>query len=233
MELAAADPRASRIAVLAEPAPVVQSGRVVTGTVPLSVRGHADAPSADATPDDEQLRGWMADYQAGGLDGFERLYAAIAPPLRRYLAMLTRDAAVADDLLQEAFLQIHRSRHTYDIDRALRPWVFAIARHVFQMNARATRRRLARVGSMPANLDLPVPSELEGLADRMLVRGALEQIGCERREALLLHHVWGFSFREIAGILAITEAAARLRSSRGMADLRRVVGDDGQETTDG
>jgi DNA-directed RNA polymerase specialized sigma24 family protein len=63
----------------------------------------------------------------------------------------------------------------------------------------------------------------------MLVRSALEQIGPERREALLLHHVWGFSFREIAGILGITGAAAKLRSSRGMADLHRLIGHSGEE----
>jgi hypothetical protein len=39
-------------------------------------------------------------------------------------------------------------------------------------------------------------------------------------EALLLHHEWGFSFEEIAGMLGITAAAARARASRGMADLR-------------
>jgi RNA polymerase sigma-70 factor (ECF subfamily) len=222
-----------RITVLAEPTRVRQSDWSVTGTIPLPVRVDVDAPSSDASQDDGQLRVWMAGYQAGRLDGFERLYAAVAPPLRRYLVMLTRDAAIADDLLQEAFLQVHRSRHTYDVDQPVRPWVFAIARHVFLMHARATRRRLARVGSMPDDVDTPVPPEVEGLADRMLVRGALEQIGPERREALLLHHVWGFSFREIAGILGITEAAAKLRSSRGMADLRHLLRDDGLETTDG
>jgi RNA polymerase sigma-70 factor (ECF subfamily) len=127
---------------------------------------------------------------------------------------------------------VHRSRHTYDIDQPPRPWVFAIARHVFLMHARATRRRLTRVGSMPDDVDMPVPPEVEGLADRILVRGALEQIGPDRREALLLHHVWGFSFREIAGILGITDAAAKLRSSRGMADLRLLLRDDRLESAD-
>jgi RNA polymerase sigma-70 factor (ECF subfamily) len=212
-----------RIAVLAEPTPVGQSGRAVTGTTLPPLQADVDVPRAEVAPGDEQLRVWMAAYQAGRIDGFDRLYAALAPPLRRYLGILTRDATMADDLLQEAFLQVHRSRHTYDVDQPLRPWVFAIARHVFLMHARATRRRLARVGSMPDDVDMPVPPEVEGLADRMLVRGALEQIGAERRESLLLHHVWGFSFREIAGILGITDAAAKLRSSRGMADLRHLL----------
>jgi RNA polymerase sigma-70 factor (ECF subfamily) len=233
VEPAAADPAAVRVAVLAESTPVRQSERAVSGTNPPPAQFHIDASSDDVAPDDQQLRVWMTAYQAGRLDGFDQLYGAVAPPLRRYLIMLTRDAVIADDLLQEAFLQVHRSRHTYDPDQPLRPWVFAIARHVYLMNSRATRRRLARVGAMPDDLDMPVPPEVDALADRMLVRSALEQIGPDRREALLLHHLWGFSFREIAGILGITGAAAKLRSSRGMADLRYLIGDDGRERTDG
>lgn len=233
MERAAVDSAAVRIVAFAEPTPVRQSQRVVSGTSAPPAKGEIEASPADALLGDLQLRLWMAAYQAGRLDGFDRLYGAVAPPLRRYLITLTRDAAIADDLLQEAFLQVHRYRHTYDRDRPVRPWVFAIARHVFMMYARATRRRLARVGSMPDNLDLPIPPEVEGLADRILVRSALEQIGRERREALLLHHVWGFSFREIAGILGITGVAAKLRSSRGMADLRHLIGDQKVETPNG
>lgn len=43
----------------------------------------------------------------------------------------------------------------------------------------------------------------------------------DRREALLLHHAWGFSFAEIGQLLGIRADAAKLRFSRGMADLRR------------
>ena len=42
----------------------------------------------------------------------------------------------------------------------------------------------------------------------------------DQAEALLLHHEWGFTFGEIAGMLGISAAAARARASRGMADLR-------------
>jgi RNA polymerase sigma-70 factor (ECF subfamily) len=187
-----------------------------------------DASAADAAPGDDRLRTWMAAYQDGRLDGFEQLYAACAAPLRRYLAVLTRDASLADDLLQDAFLQVHRARHTYDRDQPVRPWLFAITRHVFLMHTRSTRRRLARVRPMPDNLDMPVPPAVEGLADRMRLTRALGRIAPDRRESLLLHHVWGFSFREIAGILGTTEAAAKLQSSRGMADLRHLLREAGE-----
>ena len=167
----------------------------------------------------------MVEYQAGRLEAFDRVYAAIAQPLRRYLTALSRDAAEAQDLLQEAFLQIHRSRHTYDPGQPLLPWVFAISRHVYWMSLRSARRRPLRGAEAVEEAELPVPPEVEGLADRLALRAAMARVGADRREAMLLHHVWGFSFREVGAIQGVTESAAKLRSSRGMAELRRTLKD--------
>jgi RNA polymerase sigma-70 factor (ECF subfamily) len=179
--------------------------------------------------EDEELRGWMVEYQAGRLDAFDRVYAAVAAPLRRYLTSLTRSASEAQDLLQEAFLQIHRSRRTYDANQPVRPWVFAIARHVYLMSLRSARRRPVRATEPVEGVDVPVPPEVDGLADRLALRAAVARIGADRREAMLLHHVWGFRFREVGAIQGITESAAKLRSSRAMAELRRILGETGED----
>lgn len=167
--------------------------------------------------DDERLRGLMQGYQAGAIESFEALYADLARPLLQYLASLSRDRAHAQDLLQETFLQIHRSRHTYRPGLPVRPWVFTIARHVALMDRRTRGRRPATGAELP---DLPVPPEVASLADRQALTRALDGVPAKRREALLLHHVWGFSFAEIGQLLGIGPHAAKLRSSRGMADLR-------------
>jgi RNA polymerase sigma-70 factor, ECF subfamily len=75
---------------------------------------------------------------------------------------------------------------------------------------------------------VPVPAAVEHLADRLAVRAAIGRVSADRREAMLLHHIWGFSFREIGAIQGVTESAAKLRSSRGIADLRRILGEAGQ-----
>jgi RNA polymerase sigma-70 factor (ECF subfamily) len=167
--------------------------------------------------DDERLRDLMRSYQAGAMEAFESIYAELAPPLLRYLASLTRDRMRAQDLLQDAFLQIHRSRHTYRPSSPVRPWVFAIARHVALMDRRTVARRPVAGADLP---DLPVVPEVAPLGDRDALRRALDALLPDRREALLLHHVWGFSFAEIGRMIGIRADAAKLRSSRGIADLR-------------
>ena len=89
--------------------------------------------------EDQQLRELMREYQAGRFEAFDEIYASVAPALRRYLLSQARDAAKADDLVQETFLQMHRARHTYDPSFPLMPWAMAIARHVWLMDCRTRR----------------------------------------------------------------------------------------------
>lgn len=178
---------------------------------------------------DKQLRELMREYQAGRFEAFDEIYASTAPALRRYLLSQsrdlrspTRDAAKADDLVQETFLQIHRARHTYDPAFPLMPWAMAIARHVRLMDRRTMSRRPWAPEDV-TTLDLPVRAEAASLAERAEVRRALGQVAPARRDAVIQHHVLGFSFKEIAERAGIAETAAKLRSSRGMAQLRALL----------
>jgi len=162
----------------------------------------------------------MTQYQGGSLEAFEAIYARLAPPVRRYLLHLADGSQIAEDLLQETFLQMHRSRAAYNPEYAVRPWVFGLARNVFLMNRRAARQ-WAKVHESREDLpESPVLPEAERLGSRDEIRRGIAHLPPEQAEALLLHHEWGFSFEEIAGMLGISAAAARARASRGMADLR-------------
>jgi RNA polymerase sigma-70 factor, ECF subfamily len=168
---------------------------------------------------DAKLRALMTAYQAGDLQAFDELHALLSPPLGRWLRGRVRDRAEADDLIQDTFLQIHRARHTYDPRYPVTPWAFAIARHVWLMHRRTLGRR-PRATDRIENADLRVRAEAEAYADRADVRDALAGMPQGTRRAVVWHHVFGFSFREIAARLGIREAAAKLRSSRGIGELR-------------
>lgn len=172
--------------------------------------------------EDDRLRALMREYQAGRFEACDELYTLLAPVLRRYLLSQSRDAAKADDLVQDTFLQLHRARHTYDPAYPLTPWAMAIARHVWLMDRRTQARRPWAPDDV-TELQLPVRAEAAAYADRTDVRRALGQVAAPRRSALIQHHVLGLSFKEIAQKSGIAETAAKLRSSRGMAQLRALL----------
>lgn len=164
----------------------------------------------------------MRDYQAGRFEAFDELYATLAPLLRRYLLGQARDVAKADDQVQETFLQIHRARHTFNPEFPLMPWAMAIARHVWLMHLRTASRRPRETEDV-TEMELPVRAEAASFADRTDVRRALGEVAAPRREAVIQHHLLGYSFKEIAERAGIAETAAKLRSSRGIAQLRSIL----------
>ena len=172
--------------------------------------------------DDHRLRELMREYQAGRFEAFDDIYASVAPALRRYLLSQVRDGAKADDLVQETFLQLHRARHTYDPGFPLMPWVMAIARHVWLMDCR-TRSRRPWATEDVTEMEWPVKADAASLADRLEVRRVLGQVAPARRDAVIQHHLLGFSFKEIAERTGIAETAAKLRSSRGIVQLRALL----------
>lgn len=193
----------------------------------------------EATAESRDLVAIMAAYQAGELEGFRRLYASLSGDLRRFFERATRDGAAAEDLLQDAFLQIHRSRHTYQPELPVRPWAFGVARHVLGRHRRDALRRSRHEGPELSSLEESQSPALTAFAapapaiEKREIDSALARLPPLRRDAWLLHHVHGFSFQEIARRLSIGVGAAKLRSSRAMKALRQSLGISAQENEDG
>jgi RNA polymerase sigma-70 factor (ECF subfamily) len=174
---------------------------------------------ADRTADEERLIDLMIGYQNGSMDDFEALYAALRQPLLRYLWTFVRNATVAEDLLQNAFLQIHRARQTYTPRRPVRPWVYAISRHVALMHLRSKRRRpeFQAEERLP---EVPVPPEMEKLADRSTLHRLLADLPQPSQEVLILHHLLGLSFEEVGRVLGVAPGTAKVRSHRALKKIR-------------
>lgn len=176
-------------------------------------------------PGEVELCRLMIGYLDGRLDAFDDLYAALSPRIRSYLLGQCRNPSLADDLVQDTFLQLHRSRRTYEPGRPVTPWVFAIARHVFLMHRRRTARRMRfeetlAAGAVPGDL---AKDDARAAVDADEVRRALAGIPADQRRALLMHHVEGWSFAEIAARLGIRVNAAKTRAFRAMRKLRERI----------
>ena len=182
--------------------------------------------SDPADRDDDELVHLLKAYQAGELAAFERLYAALAGELQRYFRAQDAAGAAAQDLVQDTFLEIHRSCHTYLPPLPVRPWVFGIARHVLGRHRRAVWRR-ARHEEAAGTAEAAAPASAPAVEARDLA-AALARLPASRREAWVLHHVHGLSFQQIAERFRIGVGAAKLRSSRAMRSLRAALGADGE-----
>jgi RNA polymerase sigma-70 factor, ECF subfamily len=167
--------------------------------------------------DEHELTQLMIAYQCGDLGAFERLYAMLAEETRRHFARVHRDRRLVNDLVQDLFLELHRSRRSYTPPLPVRPWVFGIAHHVSARAWRAASRR-------PLQSEAPEPADVvHESAPALDLEAALTELPASTREPWLLHHVIGLSFGSIAQRLGITVMAAKLRSSRATRALRAAL----------
>src|ERR1700710_1648132 len=88
----------------------------------------------------------MQRYCDGDAGAFRELYALVAPRLLGYLLKMSRERALADDLLQQTFLKVHRARATYVRGADPLPWIYSIAHRTFIDETRKHKRAVVRVG---------------------------------------------------------------------------------------
>src|SRR5579872_4686092 len=101
---------------------------------------------------------WMERYQQADPEAPAALVGALSPALLRFFKTQVATREQANDLLQEAWLRIHRVRHTYRPGEPVLPWIYAIARRV----RIDSYRRMSRIMSHETAMEvLPEASATE------------------------------------------------------------------------
>ena len=156
------------------------------------------------------------------------LLAAI-PRLRRYARVLTRDAARADDLVQEALARGWEKRRLWQAGTDLRAWLFTIMHNVF-VNQRASAVREAANVSLDAESDagrgawqVPVPAAQFARVELMELLQQVGRLPAEQRETLLLAAVEEMRYEEIAATMSVPVGTVMSRLSRAREKLRRMA----------
>ena len=147
------------------------------------------------------------------------------PDLYRTSRLLAQDAAEAEDLVQEVYLEAWKSFHRFETGTNCRAWLFKILFH----RLHHFRRRWAKAAKVEAfespeeinNLiaQTPLPDEIRDED----VLAALARVPAEFREVVLLADVEEFSYKEIAASLRVPLGTVMSRLSRGRKLLRRAL----------
>lgn len=175
-------------------------------------------------PDEVQrLADAMARYADGDPRAFVLVYETLAPVVERCMRRWINDPALAEDLVQETFLRVHRARHRYRTGAPVGPWVVTIAR---RLSIDAHRRRgsnrvhLTREGAVP-EVGVPPPEPVDDVSALVTeVRDAIAGLPESLRSVVQMHKLEGRPMAEVAEALGINEGAARVRAHRGYKRLR-------------
>ena len=187
-------------------------------------------------PSDADLDAAMDRYAQGEDRAFAIVHAGLYQRMRLFLLRLCRTQALADDLLQETFLRIHRARGSFSSGAKAVPWAYAIARnaHTDFVRSAHTRRTSSierdDAGDGAEPLDVPAgpatDAEEVSIARQTAkaVEEALARLPPAQREAFVLLRYEGMSVADTARILGATENAVKLRAFHAYEALRAALG---------
>ena len=156
----------------------------------------------------------------GDVDAYELLVRQHHPSCMRYAARMLRDAADAEDAVQDTFMRAYLALSRYDDRQPFRAWLFRIlvnrCRTLALQRARRTRRFLNDpVALVNAASPAEEPSE-RGDA----IRRAVDELEPLLREAFLLKYVEDMDYQEMATILGASVSALKMRVKRACDALR-------------
>ena len=161
---------------------------------------------------------------------FECLVEREIPRLRRYARALTRNAARADDLVQDTLLRAISKSHLWEFGTDLRAWLFTI---MHNQHVNVVRRAVRDENAVDIEqLSTPLIANSDPTASWQLLEleGALGCIAEEQREVILLVGLEGMSYEDAAQILNVPVGTVRSRLSRGRDALRKLLDMPARET---
>ena len=149
---------------------------------------------------------------------FDQIVGVFHRDMYRYAAWLSRDKAIAEDVVQEALLRAWKSLESLRDDAAAKPWLLTIVR---RENARYfERKRLETVDidNLTASQAALLAEEPDDELDDM--RQAIYELDDDYREPLVLQVLMGFSTNEIGEQMGLKQGAVLTRLHRARAKLR-------------
>lgn len=191
----------------------------------LPKSGYADplslAPGSRRRPSERQA-GAAADRTAPSAEFLRQIETEI-PFLRRTVRRWHRDAADADDLVQDTLVQALANAHLWQPGTDLRAWLFTIMRHRFlAVTARSTRAALAIERVAAADPGPPAAAAELRLILRDL-SAALRRLPGNQRSAVILIGVEGKSYGEAASSMGTSIGAVRSHLMRGRDRLKAAL----------
>ena len=204
-------------------------GMLLAATTPQASSSFVP-PVAGAESSDAEV---MLRVRAGDQAAFDYLVQKYRRPLVSFMYRMARNSAAAEDLAQEVFLRVYRSRASYEASAKFTTWLYRIATNLAVNHARDTRHERPEV-----QVSLDEPNDDTGTTlevpdgnltaeqamvrrERMLaIRSKVEALPEQQRLAVIMHKYQQMDYKQIADVLKKSESATKSLLFRAYETLR-------------
>lgn len=175
----------------------------------------------------------MLELRAGNMAAFDVLLEKYRKPIIRFMFRMVHNQAVAEELAQEVFLRVYRSRETYRAEARFSTWLYRIATNLGVNYARDTRRERSaatvyldetddETGSSPDVADSAPSVETRMVYEERMarIRDHVLALPDRQRTAVLMHKYENMDYRQIGEVLKLSESATKSLLFRAYQTLR-------------
>jgi RNA polymerase sigma-70 factor (ECF subfamily) len=163
---------------------------------------------------------------------FDELYDKYHKDLFQFIIYMVKDRDLAEDLVQDVYIKVIKSYHSFDGRSSEKTWLFSIARHVTIDYFRKQKRKRNRIleffdwGDKGENIQ-----DLEALPEEIVIQNAemkavykaLDKCTVDQKSVIIFRYIQGMSIQEAADILNWTESKVKTTQHRGMKVLREIL----------
>jgi RNA polymerase sigma-70 factor (ECF subfamily) len=175
----------------------------------------------------------MLALRDGNMAGFDFLIQKYRKPIIHFMYRMVHNQAVAEELAQEVFLRVYRSRETYRAEARFSTWLYRIATNLGVNHARDTRHERTasmvyldetdgETGMTPDVADSTPGAETNLLRQERLnaIRQHVLALPERQRMAVLMHKYEGMDYKQIGDVLKLSESATKSLLFRAYQTLR-------------
>lgn len=164
----------------------------------------------------------MEAVKNGDLQQAALLFDRYNVRIYNFLARMTFDVQVAEDLTQNVFLRMIKYRNSYRTDRAFQSWIYQIARNVFSDHYQMHKNRKAGFVDVEKMSDKLADTEESVIQDERekILHQSLALLNEEQRELLVLTRFQHMKYEEVAVIMDTTVANIKVKVHRAIQKLR-------------
>jgi RNA polymerase sigma-70 factor (ECF subfamily) len=160
--------------------------------------------------------------QHGDQVALARLLQAHYLPVKKYLITVAMDRSLAEDLTQETMIRAIERIGQYSFRAKFSTWLIAIASHVYLDYLRRRKREQRLQDEAGAVQLLATAGPESGVADLM---ERLQALPRDVAMPVILKHYYGYTYEEIAAVMAIPEGTVKSRIHNGVRALRKGMSD--------
>ena len=175
----------------------------------------------------------MLELRSGNMAAFDILLQKYRKPIIHFMYRMVHNQAVAEELAQEVFLRVYRSRETYRAEARFSTWLYRIATNLGVNHARDTRHERTastiyldqtddETGSTPDVADLTPGAETRMVQNERMaaIRDYVLALPDRQRTAVLMHKYEGMDYKQIGEVLKLSESATKSLLFRAYQTLR-------------